>query len=196
MCDASYTIAMEFPSAQSILFEIGSRVAVSLAVIRKLQLTSIAFSSSGKTESSDCWVRAWTSSNDSSTSTCYRSPSARLPSVGPTPMSFLAVFAFQAQTTNRRTRKKKETWQDERGFFKGVLDYVTRRFNPESIRGWDTALRDLQIQLEPRVSRSEAAVQSASWGWFPVPRGTGLQLSSQQPHLNKKWNLKKWQLYL
>src|ERR1700680_597360 len=27
----------------------------------------------------------------------------------------------------------------------------------------------------PRVSRSEAAVQSASCGWFLVPRGTGLQ---------------------
>jgi len=41
---------------------------------------------------------------------------------------------------------------------------------------WKAALRDLQIQLELRVSRSEAAVQSASWGWFLVPRGTGLQL--------------------
>ena len=29
-----------------------------------------------------------------------------------------------------------------------VIDYVTRRFDPEGIRGWNTALRDLQIQLE------------------------------------------------
>jgi len=40
---------------------------------------------------------------------------------------------------------------------------------------WKAALRDLQIQLEPGISRSEAAVQSASRGWFLVPRGTGLQ---------------------
>jgi hypothetical protein len=63
--------------------------------------------------------------------------------------------------------------------------YVTRRFNA-SLAGlkkpvgldlrWKAALRDLQIQLEPRVHRSEAAVQSASRGWFLVQRGTGLQL--------------------
>jgi hypothetical protein len=51
--------------------------------------------------------------------------------------------------------------------FRNDPDYVTRRFNASSgglsllvgldLR-WDTALRDLQIQLEPRVSRSEAAL--------------------------------------
>jgi hypothetical protein len=57
------------------------------------------------------------------------------------------------------------------GLVRHVLDYVTRRFNA-SLAGlkrpwgwilrWAAALRDLQVQLEPRVSRSKAAVQSAS----------------------------------
>ena len=33
-----------------------------------------------------------------------------------------------------------------------TIDYVTRRFDPEGIRGWNTALRDLQIQLELQES--------------------------------------------
>jgi len=49
---------------------------------------------------------------------------------------------------------------------KRVLDYVTRRFNASSARlkkpvgldlRWDTAWRDRQIQVEPRVSRREVA---------------------------------------
>ena len=41
---------------------------------------------------------------------------------------------------------------------------------------WDRRLRDFQIQLEPRVSRSEVAVQAPreDGSWFRV--GTGLQL--------------------
>ena len=39
------------------------------------------------------------------------------------------------------------------------LDYVTRRFNPESIRGWDTALRDLQ-NLTGAPSQMQDGVKS------------------------------------
>jgi hypothetical protein len=59
---------------------------------------------------------------------------------------------------------------------KNALDYVIRRFNASSagIKKWGwtyartAALRDHQIQLEPRVSRKEAAfskrlVRNGSW---------------------------------
>ena len=60
---------------------------------------------------------------------------------------------------------------NRRGAGKHIFDYVTRRFNESSAAlkasvrlglRWDTAWRDHQMQLEPRVSRSEAAVQGAS----------------------------------
>jgi hypothetical protein len=80
---------------------------------------------------------------------------------------------------------------------KRAFDRVTRRFNESSAAlkmfvglglRCDTAWRDLQIQLEPRVSRSEAAVQSASRASLLVPRGTGLQLNN--PTSTKKENRK------
>jgi|GEM_PF-5114837 len=45
---------------------------------------------------------------------------------------------------------------------------------------WDTALRDLQVQLESRVSRIEVALGSASLGRFLVPRALGTMTGSQQ----------------
>jgi len=53
---------------------------------------------------------------------------------------------------------RKITSTDFRGADKSAIDYVTRRFNASSAGlkkpvgldlRWDTALRDLQIQLEP-----------------------------------------------
>ena len=52
--------------------------------------------------------------------------------------------------------------------FKSDLDYVTRRFNPEGLRGWDTALRDFQIKLEPESAKAmppslDAPREEGSW---------------------------------
>src|SRR5437762_1741582 len=42
--------------------------------------------------------------------------------------------------------------------------------------GRTAALRDLQIQLEPRVPEVRSHFKAPREGWFLVPRGTGLQL--------------------
>jgi hypothetical protein len=65
-----------------------------------------------------------------------------------------------------------------------ALDYVSRRFNA-SLAGlkkpvgldlrWDTALRDFQNPTGA-PSQPKWGWKSLARGWFPGPRGTGLQL--------------------
>src|SRR5260370_22141059 len=79
---------------------------------------------------------------------------------------------------------------------KSSLDYVIRRFNASSAGlkkpvgldlRWDRRLRDFQIQLEPRVSRSEAACSKRLARMVPdSPRNWIAVNAVQQVNLNKR----------
>ena len=94
----------------------------------------------------------------------------------------------------RPTRESNSTFPT--GAFKDLLDYVTRRFNASSAGlkkpvgldlRWTAALRDLQIQLEPRVSRSEAAVPKRLVRMVPGSVRNWIAVNAvQQSNLNKK----------
>jgi hypothetical protein len=52
--------------------------------------------------------------------------------------------------------------------FKSEADYVTRGFNPESIRGWDAALRDFQLNWSPESAEARrllgrSLAEGGSW---------------------------------
>jgi len=78
-----------------------------------------------------------------------------------------------------------------------VFDYVTRRFNRSSARlkksvgldlRWDTALRDFQIQLEPRVSLKWGELFAGFVRTVPGSARNWIAVNAlQQFSLSKKW---------